>query len=610
MHAYGSLTTLSGSVTGNKVEATSTGNTREARSFGGGIYAEPSNIVITRGQYTNNQAIATGPGARAEGGAIFMSTTYGTHSLTLDPTAGAITFSGNSVTANGVTTPNAIHFGRFDQALSDTSANTFLTIQDTNTTTNLITIADGITTDINNGKTFTLAQSAGNFLWGGPNLFDSAGGDTVSLTGGSMRLANGFTLDRGALNTTPGSLLAFNVSGGNLKSEGAAASLKNTALSVSSGGKLTVDLGSTLTLDANSTFALNGGTLSFGVDNGNASGKIVSLNTTTAPTFSGSNTLDISDWIHGTYTVLEAETPMASNAAGTFTTFTVGGIAIDPATMRLSAVLNNEDYELQVIAGLNQDSSEKTWGGTAGTWNYTNTNWLPGSSKFVLGDLAKFDGTGAGSPASPMAVTVGAGAGTQVETAGMSITGGSYTFSGGKIVGRTDISQGSVITPTGRLDIAGTGNIVFNNAVDFRGGLWVYAGGSSANITLADYTGGRVVLGNRPTNSRYSGTFSGKLNIQNQTLSGSGSSSYLYGGGLEYYGPASSSISLLPGTLIKNNSITVTDGSGGSLVLGGGVFAGLDILAGTIEGNKAIASHTTQYANAQGGGVIGSIRAC
>ena len=602
--ALGGLEVLSTDITNNKADSTASPS-GGALALGGGAYIEgftADGTTITKGTYSGNTARATGVLTIAQGGALFLDAgTANPALLTLDPTEGAITFSGNSVTTRtsdsdtGTTTANSLHFGT--SPMDSATGNARLVIQDSDDTGNLITISDGISAGLNNGKSFSMTQSGGEFLWGGTNLFDSAGGDTVSLTGGSMRLANGFTLDRGTVNGGTG-LLAFNVTGGNLKSEGAATSLKHTALAVN-GGTLTVDMGSTLTLDANSTFALNGGTLSFGVGANDASGKIVSKNTTTAPTFAGSNTLDISDWIPGTYTVLSAETPMASNAAATFTTFTMGGTAIDPATMRLSAVLNNEDYELQVIAALNQDSAAKTWGGTAGTWNYTNTNWLPGSSKFVLGDLAIFDGTGAGGAG--LNVTVGAGAGTQVETAGMSITGGSYTFSGGKIVGRTDISQGSM-TPTGRLDIAGSGNIVFNNAVDFSGGLTV-AGGSSANITLADYTGGRVVLGNTGLSNRYSGTFSGKLNIQNQHVSlSNSSSSVLYGGGFESQTNDLASLSIAAGSVIQNNSVVTTSTTHSAAAFGGGVFeyTGLNF-SGTVSGNLARATGSTEALAFSGG---------
>ncbi|SBW10513.1 hypothetical protein KL86DPRO_60189 [uncultured delta proteobacterium] len=489
---YSSGTVFSSTVSGNKAEATVTGGMGQAHAIGGGLYisfaADNASAIIAAGSYTNNQAVAVGQNARAQGGGIFLDTSgssVNTASLILDPTAGVITFSGNTVTTKantldtGTTTANAIHFGHAGGW--DSLPNAFLTIQDTGPTGNLITIADGITTDINNGKTFTMTQSAGNFLWGGPNLFDSAGGDTVSLTGGNMRLANGFSLDRGAVNSA--GLLTFNVTGGNLKSEGAAASLKHTALSVSSGGKLTVDLGSTLTLDANSTFALDGGILSFGVGANDASGKIVSLNTTTAPTFSGSNTLDLSHWLHGTYTVLSAGTAMDAGAPGTFTTFTVGGNAIDPTFMGISADLASGDKDLQIIAQLARDNKEVAWGGSGGTWNYTDQNWRDGgsASPFLPGDAALFNS------ASAQNITLG---GTSISLSGMKVTGaGDHTLSGAALHIDSSVAQ----------DLPAALNYT-DNLLHEGAGTLLLATGSSTNPNLiagdVSVTAGTLALAN------------------------------------------------------------------------------------------------------------------
>jgi outer membrane autotransporter protein len=477
----GNIASLSGEISGNRAEATVSSGTGDANALGGGALFAIPNVSISKGIYTDNQAIATGTNARAQGGALFLVTTTPSHpaSLTLDPTAGTITFSGNSVTTNNVTQANAIHFGR-TSLTHNSSANASLTIQDSLATSNLVTIADGITTDINNGKSFTLAQTGGNFLWGGPNTLDSAGGDSVALTGGTTRLMNGFALERGYTNGGTGPLI-FNVRGGHLKSEGAATGLKHTAFYLSGGGKLAVDLGSTLTLDANSTFAMNGGTLSIGVGAGSASGLIdMTANTTTAPTFAGSNTLDISDWIHGTYTVLTAGKEMAAGAPGTFTTFTVGGNAIN-ASMGLNAALSPDDKSLIVTAQLARDNKEVAWGGASGIWNYTDGNWIEGGtpSPFLPGDAALFNST------TNQNVTLG---GTSISLSGMKVTGAAdHSLSGAAL--HIDAGAAQNLTDPGY-----AGNLIHEGT-----GTLLLATGSPANPNRiagdVSVTAGTLALG-------------------------------------------------------------------------------------------------------------------
>ncbi|SBW10633.1 hypothetical protein KL86DPRO_60234 [uncultured delta proteobacterium] len=541
------IASLSGEISGNKAEATATGGATEATALGGGALLSIPAVSISKGIYADNQAIATGTNARAQGGALFLVTTTPSApaSLTLDPTAGAITFSGNSVTVNSVTQANAIHFGRTSLA-SSSSGNASLAIQDSGNTGNLITIADGVTTDISNGKTFTLAQSGGEFLWGGPNLFDSAGGDTVSLTGGNMRLANGFILDRGAVNGGTG-LLAFNVTGGNLKSEGTAASLNNTALSVSSGGKLTVDLGSTLTLDANSTFALNGGILSFGVGAGNASGKIALLGS--AATFTGSSTLNISEWRTGTYTILSAAADMGLTASSLFSNFTAGDNPLSgDNAIRVNVVNGGRDIQIQ--AALSRDNAEMIWGGASGAWNYTAQNWKLGAEtkNFLPKDAALFDSTGA----ADQTVTLG---GTHIELSGLKVTGGAnYTLTGGALHIDSDGHQNlSALTYQDKLVMDGTGILTLTT-------------GSAANpnrINTIELNSGNLKLGGgfalAPVSGR--GTFTknggmlelaGAVSISDYDLSLPGA----------FYIAPGSTLTLADSTLDKNSvALSMEDGS-------------------------------------------------
>lgn len=476
---------FSGDMIGNTAQATVT-IPAEAVAIGGAVCTwGTTGLTITGGEYKDNKAVVSGGFVNmAEGGAWFIDTQMGSGAgLTFDPKARAITFSGNKVVVGSVERSNALHFGR--AGLSGTSnLDASLTIKDSLATNNLITIADGISTNINNGKTFTLAQSGGNFLWGGPNQFNSEGGDSVTLSGGLMRLANGFTLNRGYDGWAGTGPLAFTVSGGNLKSEGAATSLKHTALSLASGGKLTVDQGSTLTLDANSTFALNGGTLSIGVGASNTSGLIdMTANTTAAPTFNGSNTLDISTWIAGGYTVLKAGTAMDIGAPGTFSAFTVGGNALGVG-MNITPTLTNGGKDLLVTASLGRDNEELTWGGASGTWNYSNTNWTlsGGIANFLPKDAALFDGAGAAS----QAVTLG---GTSIDLSGLRVAGAAdYTLSGAALRIDSTGAQGAAIAGLSYKD----------KLVKDGWGTLTLATGSAANpnlINTVEINGGTLTLG-------------------------------------------------------------------------------------------------------------------
>ena len=631
-----SIADVSGTITNNTVEASS--GSGEAHALGGGLFVYVPDVLITKGTYANNKAIAMGSATRAYGGAIFLGADGASSRLVLDPTDGSITFSGNTVTTKanagdaGTTRANAIHFGRSGH--SNAVVDAFLTIQDSQGNNNLIMIADGITTDLNDDKTFTMAQSGGNFLWGGPNLFDSAGGNTVSLTGGTMRLMSGFALDRGAANGDAG-LLAFTVTGGNLKSEGAATSLKHTALSVSSGGKLTVDNGSTLTLDASSTFALNNGTLGFGVGAGNASGLIdMTANITTAPTFAGSNTLDIATWIPGAYTVLKAGRAMGESASGFFSAFTVGGNAVG-TDVTMTAELGNMGKDLLVTARLGRDNAELAWGGAAsGAWNYTDANWSlsAAAANFLPKDAALLNGMGGNSHT----ITLG---GTRISLSGLLATElDDYTLSGAALHIDSSGAQGAAVPAlsyAGKLVKDGGGVLALTtggaanpnriNTVELKNGNLKFGDGFALAPVSGrgsfTQTGGMLMLAGAVSISNYDlllpGAFymapnttltladstldksSVALSMDEATLVSAGSYNTLNntgleiknGGGLELRGNSVLTVADRPFSIISWAGGTATWRAGDSqLRLGGGGSLGLGVLDVDLNRSKTLAA--------------------
>lgn len=194
----------------------------------------------------------------------------------------------------------------------------------------------------------------------------------------------------------------------------------------------------------------------------------------------GVNVVNLSSWKDGTYHIATAENQIIS------------GINIHDAMLGGQVLSQRQDVKFEIkqahesASGYDElwltmssgASMELIWAGTgtANDWNTkdTNTNWNDGSgaTNFVNKDSVVFDGT-----AAEQNVVVDGG-GTQVS--GMVVSGGDHVFTGGNIVGKTDVT-GNNITGTGRLDVTG-GDTTFKNSVDFDNGVAITGG----SVTVYD----------------------------------------------------------------------------------------------------------------------------
>jgi len=224
-YAYGGgvdaldIIAFTGEVSGNTAFATS--DEGYAQALGGGVYLHAPNSTITQGLFENNQTVAFGEDARAEGGAIFVNTTYQPAfsdevSLTLKPVDGDIIFRNNTVSVNDITTANDIAFGWDDLEASSYDATLRIGGGPYD-----VYLLGGVTADMKDGN-FTIirdinedqqnrlffmsneeTQGSGNFYWGGNNVFLTEGGQAnVDLKSGITTLEPGFNLTGNNLNFT------------------------------------------------------------------------------------------------------------------------------------------------------------------------------------------------------------------------------------------------------------------------------------------------------------------------------------------------------------------------------------------------------------------------
>lgn len=310
-------------------------------------------------------------------------------------------------------------FVNTDIANSGTLEFNIATAGDSYTNTSAITGAGGSVVKTGDGVLFMNVNGAGDFTqsagdvtltygWGGAytqsaGILNLADSQTVS---GAYAQANGTTLNAG--NATLGGTV--NVAG-------------------NSAG--TLNVGTTTT----NTLTLNGATINITVASASSYDKIVA---TGAVDFGSSvNTISINNWIDGTYTII---------AGNSFTVGPDGLFVLDYS----GTIGERQTYSFEIAAdnkGLNlilatQTNMNLTWAGTGSDrdWNYvtSNKNWDNGNGEmiaFVQGDYATFiaDNNYEG------LVTITQNGG--VETAGMHIAGGTYTFEGNKISGVTNTAD-------------------------------------------------------------------------------------------------------------------------------------------------------------------------
>ncbi len=268
---------------------------------------------------------------------------------------------------------------------------------------------------------------------------------------------------------------------------GSAGSIRFTELStvdsLDASGKINLDR--LLTVDGD--VKLDNAKLS--LDTGNAAAIHVAALPAGNVTLSGTTQVDLrnADASFSDYAFITAETIAGFNA-NRFTTLLDG----KPLNHRQTAAYSFDDGSAHppglqsVLVSLAVANAELVWSGAAGPlWDVNNTkSWNLASAGtpdlFLNGDAVTFNSLGPGD----VAVTPGG-----VKVAAMSVTDGSYNFSGGRIA---STAAGSLAPNSEKLTLAGAGASAFfrNAGLDFAGGLTAAPGtrlgfGSGTNFTSA-----------------------------------------------------------------------------------------------------------------------------
>lgn len=224
------------------------------------------------------------------------------------------------------------------------------------------------------------------------------------------------------------------------------------------------------------------------------------------------NTVDLSNFVTGTDIVLIASTDMTGNAGDYFGAVTLMGGELGA---NQSAILRIDGDRLLLTAKLGTSNSLVWIAGDDGAWTTTG-DWKiagtdpPQTGTFNQGDFVTFDDSGTNKNVNVTG---------SVTVSGMRVEGGRYTFSGSTITGITSTS-GDLVTPTGKLEISGTGtSATFSNTISFAGGIDV---GSGSELFLAQ-TSALVLDKTVSGNGNVTKTGSGLL-----TISGTNSNSGVF----------------------------------------------------------------------------------
>ena len=260
------------------------------------------------------------------------------------------------------------------------------------------------------------------------------------------------------------------------------------------------------TLAFGDNLALSGATLNMDLFDGNRADKITVANNLT---FIGQNTINLTSWAIGTdFLLIEAGGFTNSiNTTATLNGQALGGRAFatvtqDSTSVKLTTSIDNEDL---------------IWNVNDGQWNYdvnNDTNWyyVDGAiydDSFHPLDAVSFTDNHEG------VVAVDPGG---VQVSSMKITGGEYTYVGGKITGQAHIFDNGA-AHDGTLNITGPDTkALFNNSIDFAAGVNVSGG---ATIGGDGFIKGKLTVGSGSVVSP--GNSIGTLNVDGDVDFASGS---------------------------------------------------------------------------------------
>lgn len=202
---------FSGTLSGNLALARAEEGAAAAQGGGGYVFEGPySNI--TGGLHRYNRAEAWGgEGSRAQGGAWFFNTTHSSQTANLRADSAApLIFFGNTVSLNGQSAFNDLHFGRYDPAFDTLDHATLnITSSDAPGASGVVSLLGGVSSDLNNSMNMIINLDGSSFNtpltlhWGGANSLQARGGRAdINFAHGLVYLQSDFTLHSGRNNDT------------------------------------------------------------------------------------------------------------------------------------------------------------------------------------------------------------------------------------------------------------------------------------------------------------------------------------------------------------------------------------------------------------------------
>lgn len=420
----------------------------------------------------------------------------------MDVSGGAYTFSGGSITGvdsaidftatNTLTISGAATTARFQNAISFGNIN--------------ITTGAAAIIEVSAAGSGSFGSSAINVNGSGSSLtydiadtYNYTQSTAISNSGAIIKTGAGTLIIANQYNTGDGTFtqaqnagtvqLNYNWGGAYIQETGGTlVSGANTTIGQASSFKGTIDVAGsavgTLTVNGNVTFENTNYNVTLA--DGGQSDMLAITGVATVTSF---NSININAWENGTYIIMTATSGLsAADFAGT--QVLLNGQAISG---RINAQL--AAYDTYVALTTSATNLDLYWTGESAdrTWNDTSNNWKSartgGSDEiFIPDDYATFTTGGAGLVAVSIA---------KVQTSGMLVEGGQYTFAGGDIAGEAGNVGGAATD--GKLRVAGTADVTFQNNVDFANGMEI---ANTAQVTLEN-------------NSSANGAFADNMTIVN-----------------------------------------------------------------------------------------------
>lgn len=474
-----------------------------ASEFSGNVSGQGGGAIATRGDITINggASFINNIASTGHGGALLLTfsntNTKTSKTFRFNATTGDITFQGNTAASSA----NAIYFDQAslenitatlnldaDEGRSinflDPIASALDTIPAAGAYTNKIIVnKTGAGTVLFDTHTSDISAdtlvSAGTFALGRQATYGSVSPNTTFTLGGAAVLAGSGTVRAGSITLETGATLRA-AAGQTLTLRAATGNQYSNRVHLAGAGIIDAGPGGTLTaglvtigdsalavsetLSITGNLTLSNATLNYGL---NAAG-IDSLLVGGTLSLTGTNTFNFSEFINGTYTLIDSGASIINNSSNFKTT--IGGIELVTGG-RSSATYSINNDLLEVI--LSKQNAARTWNGASSNqWNDTGGNWTEGDQLFADGDSVIF------SPAATSAITVAAGG--VIASDILVDSAADITFSGGRI--KTDASSWQRIppatTPAGKLikDGAGTLTLANDSANEFTGGVTINQG--------------------------------------------------------------------------------------------------------------------------------------